>query len=206
MLLEALARDDHPLYNVEWAMRLWRSCQCAVVLQKLWGLTHPERPFAASANVIVLEGQDAEQVVEICGGLGHDLTRSLQCTIPFTFPPYLCDADWELQHAHCLLARREPIGRKPNVGGGGTPEGATTFAAMRGRSSITLGICGAGLETAQGETAASGESAPSSVDVVAESQSLTLGAASQEDEELGIDINIRQDIDAGHRPAVGNLR
>ena len=148
MLLEALARDDHPLYNVEWAMRLWRSCQCAVVLQKLWGLTHPERPFAASANVIVLEGQDAEQVVEICGGLGHDLTRSLQCTIPFTFPPYLCDADWELQHAHCLLARREPIGRKPNVGGGGTPEGATTFAAMRGRSSITLGICGAGLETA----------------------------------------------------------
>ena len=62
------------------------------------------------------------------------------------------------------------------------------------------------VAAAQGETAASGESAPSSVDVVAESQSLTLGAASQEDEELGIDINIRQDIDAGHRPAVGNLR
>lgn len=99
---------DDPIYNVAWAMHQARSQRDVVVIRKYSGLTHPERPFAVAATVIMLEGEDVRQVLALGIRLGHDWKKCEDLSVPMSFPPYLSDIDRHLQHAHCRLAAGAP--------------------------------------------------------------------------------------------------
>ena len=99
---------DDPIYNVAWAMHQAWLQQDVVVIRKCSGLTHPERPFAVAATVIVLEGEDVRQVLALGIRLGHDWKKCEDLSVPMSFPPYLSDVDRHLQHAHCRLTAGAP--------------------------------------------------------------------------------------------------
>ena len=103
-MLNAIFDSDAPEYDLKWARRLFEFGDPIVILTKVLGMTHPERPFAASSAVIVLEGADVVEMVKVADKLGYDWPGGIDnFAVPLSFPPYLSDADLRLQKAHCRL-------------------------------------------------------------------------------------------------------
>ena len=77
-----------------------------MVVERYLGLAHPQRPFAVSANTMVLENaDDLAQVHGIAEQMGHDFTKSAVLSVPLSFPPALSDCDDRtLQKAMCCAA------------------------------------------------------------------------------------------------------
>ena len=108
-MLNVIFDGDAPEHDLNWARRLFESGDPIVILTKVLGLTHPERPFAASSAIIVLEGADVVEMVKVAGKLGYDWPGGIRhFTVPLSFPPYLSDADLCLQQAHCRLVGHDP--------------------------------------------------------------------------------------------------
>ena len=96
-------------YDLIWARRLFEVGDPIVILTKVLGMTHPERPFAASSAIIVLEGADVVEMVKVAGELGYDWPGGIDhFELPLSFPPFLSDADLCLQQAHCRLVGCAP--------------------------------------------------------------------------------------------------
>ena len=71
-MLNVIFDSDAFEHDLNWARRLFEFGDPIVILTKVLGLTHPERPFAASSAIIVLEGADVVEMVKVAGKLGHD--------------------------------------------------------------------------------------------------------------------------------------
>ena len=108
-MLSMIFDSGAPEHDLNWARRLFEFGDPIVILTKVLGMTHPERPFAASSAIIVLEGADVVEMVKVAGKLGHDWPGGIDnFTVPVSFPPYLSDTDLRLQHAHCRLVVSAP--------------------------------------------------------------------------------------------------
>jgi len=91
-------------YGEDWIRQKSDSNEPVIILKKFYGLTHPERPFAVSAAVVIIEDADQiQQIHEIAQGMGYDLLAD-SMHVPISFPPALSDVDRQLQQSHCRLA------------------------------------------------------------------------------------------------------
>jgi hypothetical protein len=91
--------------DVAWVCQKLGRLEPYMVVERYLGLTHPQRPFAVSANTVVLENaDDLAQVHGIAEQMGHDFAKSAVLSVPLSFPPALSDCDRTLQKAMCCAA------------------------------------------------------------------------------------------------------
>jgi len=90
--------------DLDWLHQKMAKGESFVVLQKMLGLTHPARPFAVSAMMVLVEDEEVLEQILLSAPPMNEFAAVPEWDIPVAFPPAITDVDMDLQRTHLQLA------------------------------------------------------------------------------------------------------